>query len=100
MAFIQVIEVRTTKIEEIESLMDQWVSRTQGKRKTQRSVLTQDRERPNTYVQIVEFPSYEEAMTNSSMPETSEFAEKLVKLCDAPPSFRNLEVRRTDDLST
>jgi quinol monooxygenase YgiN len=100
MPFIQIIEATTSRIGEVESLMDEWVTRTEGKRKTQRAVLSEDRERPNTFVQIVEFPSYEEAMANSSLPETSEFAEKLAKLCDAPPSFRNLDVRRMDDLSS
>jgi hypothetical protein len=35
-------------------------------------------------------------MTNSGLPETSEFAEKLARLCDGPPEFRNLDVRRVD----
>lgn len=99
MHFVQIIEVTTTRVEEIDGIMDEWVTKTQGKRKTQRSTLTADRDRPNTYVQIVEFPSYEEAMTNSSMPETAEFAERLTTLCDGPPIFRNLDVRRMDDLS-
>lgn len=100
MAFVQIIEVTTSRIGDVESLMDEWVKRTEGKRKTQRSVLTEDRDRPNTFVQMVEFPSYEAAMANSSLPETGEFAEKLAKLCDGPPAFRNLDVRRTDDLSS
>ena len=57
-------------------------------------MLTQDRDRPDTYVQVVEFPSYEAAMANSDLPETAAFAEQLAKLCDAPPSFRNLDVVR------
>jgi hypothetical protein len=32
-------------------------------------------------VQVVEFPSYEEAMANSALPETAAFAEKLATLC-------------------
>ena len=44
---------------------------------------------------IVEFADYQEAMENSNLPETSEFAEELAKLCDAPPSFRNLDLRCT-----
>src|ERR1700757_2288419 len=100
MAFIQIIEATTSRIGEVESLMDDWVSKTEGKRKTERAAFTEDRERPGTYVQIVEFPSYEDAMANSALPETSEFAEKLAKLCDGPLSFRNLDVRRTDDLSS
>jgi hypothetical protein len=87
MAFVQIIEMTTTRLDEIQSLMDEWVANTEGKRKAHRSVLTADRDRPSTYVQIVEFPSYEEAMANSALPETDEFARKLVDLCDAPPVF-------------
>ena len=100
MAFIQIIEATTSRIGEVESLMDEWVKRTEGKRKAQRAVLSEDREHPNTFVQIVEFPSYEEAMANSSLPATSEFAERLARLCNAPPSFRNFDVRRMDDFSS
>ena len=99
MAFIQIIEVTTTRLDEIQSLMDEWVAKTEGKRKTHRSTLTADRDRPDTYLQIVEFASHDEAMANSNLPETAEFAEKLTKLCDAPPAFRNLDVRRLDDLT-
>ena len=98
MEFIQVIEITTTKLDEIQALMDEWVEATEGKRLTHQAVLTADRDRPNTYVQIVRFPSYEAAMANSELPETGHFAERLVKLCDAPPVFRNLDVRRDDDL--
>jgi hypothetical protein len=99
MAFIQIIEVTTTHPAEIQDAMDEWVAKTEGRRKAHRAVLTADRDRPDIYVQIVEFPSYEAAMENSSLPETSEFAEKLGKLCDTPPTFRNLDVRRVDDLT-
>ena len=53
-----------------------------------------DRDRANTYVQIVEFPSYEEAMANSELPDTAEVATRLAELCDGPPTFRNLDVTR------
>ncbi|MGO9659000.1 MAG: hypothetical protein ACLP7F_11685 [Acidimicrobiales bacterium] len=99
MTFIQIIEVTTTHQDEIQSLMDERVATTEGKRRAQRSTVTAHRDQPGVYVQIVEFPSYEEAMANSNLPETREFAERLAKLCDHPPTFRNLEVRRVDDLS-
>jgi hypothetical protein len=41
-----------------------------------------------------EFPSFEEAMANSELPETSEVAARLAELCDGSPTFRNLEFRR------
>lgn len=99
MNFIQIIEFTTTRIGEVEGLMDEWIAKTEGKRKAQRGTLTADRDRRNAYLQIVEFPSYEEAMANSDLPETAEFAEKTAKLCDGPPSFRNLDVRRVADFS-
>jgi hypothetical protein len=95
-AFIQIIEFRTTKIDEVESVMDQWLAATEGKRSAGRSNLTSDRDQPDTYVQIVEFPSYEKAMANSELPETSHFSGQLVKLCEGDPTFRNLDVRRTE----
>ena len=47
-------------------------------------------------MQVVEFPSYEEAMANSALPETAAFAEKLAALCASGPTFRNLDIVRTD----
>ena len=98
MGFIQVIEFTTTRPGEVEALVDEWVTQTAGRRTAQRGTFTQDRERPNTYLQIVEFPSYEDAMANSNLPETAAFAERLGQLCDGPMLFRNLDVRRTEEL--
>jgi hypothetical protein len=98
MTFVQVIEITTTKVAEIEKLMSDWVAATQGRRSVQRSLLTKDRERADTYVQVVEFPSYEEAMANSALPETAAFAQKLSALCTSGPAFRNLDVVRVDEL--
>ena len=99
MAFIQIIEVTTARPEEIQELAEEWSARTEGRRTAYRSTLTADRDRPNTYIQIVEFPSYQHAITNSGLPETGEFAEKLAQLCDGPPVFRNLDVQRVDKFS-
>ena len=99
MPFIQIIEFRTTQIDEVEALMDEWVVATEGKRSAGRSNLTTDRDQRDTYVQIVEFPSYEEAMANSSLPETGHFAERLGKLCEGGLTFRNLDVRRAEEMS-
>ncbi|XTR51385.1 hypothetical protein ACOM2C_14390 [Pseudarthrobacter sp. So.54] len=55
-----------------------------------------DRDRPGTYLTVVEFDSYESAMENSARPETSDFAARMAALCDGPPVFRNLDVMRED----
>ena len=62
------------------------------------STATHDRDRPDTYILIVEFPSYEAAMANSALSETADFAERLAELCDSPPTFRNLDVEAVDEL--
>jgi hypothetical protein len=98
MGFIQVIEVTTTKIDQITALVDKWRAETEGVRKARRGTVTQDRDRPNTYLQIVEFDSYDDAMANSALPTTASFAEKLAALCDSPPSFRNLDVLRVEEM--
>ena len=60
-----------------------------------RVTITTDRDRPGYHFTIAEFDSYESAMENSNRPETSEFAPKMAKLCDGPPTFYNLDVTMT-----
>ena len=98
MAFVQIIEITTARLGEVEALMEEWITKTEGKRSASRSVIARDRARPNTYVQVVELPSYEAAMANSDLPETQQVAERLTALCDAPPAFRNLDLVREDTL--
>lgn len=96
MTFIQVIEYKTDRIAELDAAMDEWLATSAGHRTAVRGTQCRDRDHPDTCVSIVEFPSYEEAMANSDRPETSAFAEKMISLCDGPPTFRNLEVIRDD----
>jgi hypothetical protein len=98
MGFIQLVEVVTSRRDEIEALVTEWRDQTEGRRRAMRGTLTEDRDRPGTFVQIVEFDSYEAAMENSGLPETSMFADRLAKLCDQPPIFRNLDVIRVEEL--
>jgi len=98
MPFIQIIEYKTTRIDEVNTALDGWLEATKDKRAATRGMQTRDRDAENTYVQIVEFPSYEDAMANSDLPETSEFAARFAALCDGPPTFRILEVLREDSM--
>ena len=41
---------------------------------------------------MVFFDSYESAMENSALPETGDFATRMMALCDRPPVFHDLEV--------
>src|SRR5439155_500209 len=64
----------------------------EGKRTATHSILCRDRDRPNVYLQIVEFPSYEDAMRNNEMPETADFASRVMALCDGEAQFHNLDL--------
>ena len=95
--FVQIIEFQTSRIDEFESLIDEIRSQP-GSMPVLRATLTEDRDRPGYYVNIVEFESYEKAMENSNKPETTAMAERMGALCDGPPKFYNLHVRRTDEM--
>jgi len=98
MRFMQTIEYRTSRIDEINNLIDDWLASTEGSRIPTRGMQTRDRDQDGTYIQIVEFPSYEQAMENSKRADTTAFAESMGKLCDGPPVFRNLDVLRDDEM--
>jgi hypothetical protein len=91
------ITIVTDQIEAVEDQLDRWIATTAGRRTALRAVLAADRDHANTYVQIVEFPSYEGAMENSRLAETTEFANRMTRLCSVPPTFHNLDVRRVDE---
>ena len=92
MAFVQIIEFRTTKIAEMRAVGDEWEKATEGKRKAGRRVLCQDKDNPGRYFNVVFFDSYESAMENSALPETQAAAQKWLAASDAPPVFHDLDV--------
>jgi quinol monooxygenase YgiN len=98
MKFVQLIEFKTKDIEAFNSTLDEWLAKTAGVRTPTRATQGRDRDNADTYIHIVEFPSYEEAMENSNRFETAEFAAQLEKLCEGPPAFRNLDVTREEDM--
>jgi hypothetical protein len=95
--FIQIIEMQTSRIDEVEALIRELRNRLDDGRSSapRRGTLTADRDRDGFYLSIVEFDSYEVAMENSNRSEVGEYAARMAKLCDAPPKFYNLEVRET-----
>jgi len=95
--FLQIIEFSTTRVDEIRALAEKLRAdrEAEGQPLVRRGTLTADRDRPNHYLNIVEFDSYESAMENSNRPDTSEFAARMAELCDGQPNFYNLEVMQT-----
>ena len=98
MKFAQIIEFSTSRIGDFNTNLDAWIISTAGSRIPHRAVLRRDRDGDNHYLLTVEFSSYEQGMENSKRPATAEFAAFLSGICDAPPTFRNLDVLREEDL--
>ncbi|MEU5049643.1 ester cyclase [Streptomyces sp. NPDC021096] len=99
MTFVQVIDCKTRRYDDMNRLMDDWVAATEGKRTATHSIVGRDHTDDEHYVEIIEFPSYAKAMENSNLPETNRIFEEMVALCDGMPSFTDLDVVRDEQLN-
>jgi predicted ester cyclase len=97
--FVQLIECKTGRVDEMNRLMDTWVEQTKGKRTATHAIVGRDMSDATHIVEMVEFPSYDEAQRNSSLPETNRIFEEMVALCDEPPTFTDLDVLRDEQLN-
>ncbi|MFI9561102.1 hypothetical protein [Nonomuraea endophytica] len=94
MSFVQILEFDTKRSGEVETLMNEWRSQTMSTRTVKREVVAKHHNRPDHYVAIVEFSSYEEAQRNSKLPETDRFNAQMTKLCEGPIEFSDYDVIR------
>jgi hypothetical protein len=94
----QIVEFRTSRIDEFNAYFDQWIAASEGDRIPHRAVLQADRDAGDVYLLTVEFSSHEQAKENSARPRTGEFAAFLRSISDGGLAFRNLDVVREDDL--
>ena len=92
MAFVQIIEFRTSDVDRARRVNDAWWRATEGKRTARRELLARDRSDPGRYFAVVFFGSFESAMENSGLPETQAAAQQYAKMSDGPPVFHDLEV--------
>jgi hypothetical protein len=92
MAFVQIIEFRTSDIDKARQVNDEWWRATEGKRTVRRELLARDRSDPSLCFAVVFFDSFESAMENSDLPETQAAAQQYAKLSDGPPAFYDLEI--------
>jgi hypothetical protein len=92
MAFVQIIQFQSSKIDEMRKLGDAYEKEVGSDNKARRAMITEDRDNPGTYFQMVFFDSYEEAMANSNHPATQKIAEGMGTLADGEPTFYNLDV--------
>jgi hypothetical protein len=98
MKFVQIIEYETTRPAEMDAAFDEWLKATEGTRTASHELHTQDRDNPARFLDIVEFPSFEEAMRNNELPATHRIAAQISELCTSEPRFHNLQVLREESL--
>jgi hypothetical protein len=91
-SFVQIMQLQTSKIDEIRAAVDEWQKATDHKRTVERTAVCQDRDNPGRYSIIVYFDSYEDAVKNSALPETDALSKKTTALSDSPPTFVNLDI--------
>src|SRR5262245_55983197 len=92
MEFVQIIEMRTSKFDEVQKLEAEWRDATEGRRTLRRSIVARDRHDPQRYLVLAFFDSYDSAMANSNLPETAAFGEKQAAFLDGPMQFTDLDV--------
>lgn len=92
MDFIQILEFRTSDIDKMQALENEWRDASVGKRTLRRSILCRDRNDKNRYLVFAFFDSPESATVNSALPETTSFANRVNEIVDAPISFQDLDV--------
>jgi hypothetical protein len=100
MKFVQIIDFETERIDEMRELAHETEQRLADRSGGPvRRLVLKDRGRPNRYLVMIEFDSYEEAMRNSDYPETTKFAEQMAALCTRPPSFTDCDVQEMTDFA-
>ena len=92
MEFIQILEIRTSNIDKVRAMDDEWRAATEGKRTLRRSILCRDRNDKSRYLVFAFFDSPESAAVNSDLPATSAFANQVNAIVDAPLQFQDLDV--------
>jgi hypothetical protein len=92
MSFVQIIEFRTDKIDEMRKMGDKWEAAAGSGRSARRRLVCQDRDNPGRYFNIVFFDSYDSAMANSRLPATQDFSQRMAALATGEPTFYNLDV--------
>ena len=98
MKFLQIIEFKTSNLDAMIELDAKWRKATEGKRTATSIVRTQDRDRTDTYLWMIEFPSYEDAQRNNDLPATQEISTEMMKLAAGETTFRNLDVMEEERL--
>ena len=98
MAFVQTVTFKTSRIDEMKRLLDEFNeqqgdAQVRGFRGTK---LLRDRDNEDAFLVLADFVSYDLAMENSARPETDAFAKRMAEMSDGPPTFGNYDLIHED----
>jgi hypothetical protein len=96
MTFLQSIEFQGEQAQ-FEQLLDRYREIMGSDTTAKRAWLLADRDHPGTFVELVEFDSYESAMTNSEHPGTQAWAQEAESMLGGAV-FRNLDLVGTYEI--
>lgn len=89
--FVQLVEFEASDIEDLKRALAEFRAEHPDVMTSLTIRITEDRDRPGTYIAINEFESYESAMEQSNHPLTSQFAQLMTEKMIGR-KFRNLDV--------
>ena len=92
-AFLQLIEFHTPELGRFQAVAEEWRERIGDEATARWAVIGADKDRPDTYIEVVAFPDYAAAMRNNDHPVTSDFAKRMQEATEGEAHFRNLDVR-------
>ena len=90
MHFMQIIEITTDRLEELVRLEDEWRVAGRGRRTGIADWLCADRDTPGRYFSVNLFPSHDDALANSELPETGAMAQQAMHIGSA--AFHDCDV--------
>jgi len=95
--FVQLVDLQTARYEDGEAILKKYRDESAPDEiKVRWSMTAQDHEHPDSYLAIVGFDSYEDAMANSQNPRTHAMSAELEQLVSRSTTFRNLDVIDTE----
>jgi hypothetical protein len=92
MEFVQIVDCRTNRPDDLITLGAEWEEMEPGPNTPTRSYVCRDRDDASHFVIVAVFESHEKAMANSAARETDLMAQRMKLLVDGEPSFTNLDV--------
>lgn len=98
MSFTQLLRFRVTDPDEVTAIRDRWMKATDGLRTATHMELYRLHDAPDTYVQLVSFPSAEAAQQNSELEATGQWADEMRAAADGEVEFTDLELVERVDL--